>query len=210
MADHMRRHAGRIDARPGSHVVQDAPKALPRQMTGGAGGGKQPARAFVGNRPAQRAGPVGPIADPQPFRKRRPGRSGQRDHAFLAALAPDQQHGRIAPAGRDRQRDQFTDAHSGGIEQLDQAIVHVFYNIGRYMEHSSILSNLEKALEADRHNQQLLFLYARLLLDMGEEEAEVQAVVDELRRLFPRSRQTVEAYFARASQGKLRFEDGVY
>lgn len=71
-------------------------------------------------------------------------------------------------------------------------------------------AHLEKALEADRHNQQLLFLYARLLLDMGEEEAEVQAVVDELRRLFPRSRQTVEAYFVRASQGKLRFEDGVY
>ena len=71
-------------------------------------------------------------------------------------------------------------------------------------------AHLEKALEADRHNQQLLFLYARLLLDMGEEEAEVQAVVDELRRLFPRSRQTVEAYFSRASQGKLRFEDGVY
>jgi hypothetical protein len=70
--------------------------------------------------------------------------------------------------------------------------------------------HLEKALEADRHNQQLLFLYARLLLDMGEEEAKVQAVVDELRRLFPRTRQTVEEYFTRASQGRLRFSDGVY
>ncbi len=70
--------------------------------------------------------------------------------------------------------------------------------------------HLEKALEADRHNQQLLFLYARLLLDMGEDEANVQAVVDELRRLFPRTRQTVEEYFTRASQGRLRFEDGVY
>ena len=70
--------------------------------------------------------------------------------------------------------------------------------------------HLEKALEADRHNQQLLFLYARLLLDMGEEEARVQAVVDELRRLFPRTRQTVEEYFTRASQGRLRFSDGVY
>ncbi len=70
--------------------------------------------------------------------------------------------------------------------------------------------HLEKALEADRHNQQLLFLYARLLLDMGEEEVKVQAVVDELRRLFPRTRQTVEEYFTRASQGRLRFSDGVY
>lgn len=70
--------------------------------------------------------------------------------------------------------------------------------------------HLEKALEADRHSQQLLFLYARLLLDMGEEEAKVQAVVDELRRLFPRTRQTVEEYFTRASQGRLRFSDGVY
>ena len=70
--------------------------------------------------------------------------------------------------------------------------------------------HLEKALEADRHNQQLLFLYARLLLDMGEEETKVQVIVDELRRLFPRSRQTVEEYFSRASQGKLRVEDGIY
>ena len=46
--------------------------------------------------------------------------------------------------------------------------------------------HLEKALEADRHNQQLLFLYARLLLDMGEEETKVQVIADELRRLFPR------------------------
>lgn len=71
-------------------------------------------------------------------------------------------------------------------------------------------AHLEKALAADRHNQQLLFLYARLLLDMGEDTAKVQAVVDELRRLFPRSRQTVEEYFARASKGALRFDAGVY
>lgn len=71
-------------------------------------------------------------------------------------------------------------------------------------------AHLEKALAADRHNQQLLFLYARLLMDMGEDTQKVQAVVDELRRLFPRSRQTVEEYFARASKGELKFEDGVY
>jgi len=70
--------------------------------------------------------------------------------------------------------------------------------------------HLEKALAADRHNQQLLFLYARLLLDMGEDTEKVQAVVDELRRLFPRTRETVEEYFSRASKGKLVFDEGVY
>ena len=66
--------------------------------------------------------------------------------------------------------------------------------------------HLEKALAADRRNQQLLFLYAQLLLDMDEDMAKVQEIVDELRQLFPRSRQTVEEYFARASQGKLTFD----
>ena len=71
--------------------------------------------------------------------------------------------------------------------------------------------HLEKALAADRHKQQLLFLYARLLLDLGEEPEKVKRVVDELRRYFPRSRQKVEEYFAKASKGKVRFEsDGVY
>ena len=71
--------------------------------------------------------------------------------------------------------------------------------------------HLEKALAADRHNLQLLFLYARLLMDLDEEPEKVKAVVDELRRYFPRSRQKVEEYFAQASKGKMRFEtDGVY
>jgi hypothetical protein len=70
---------------------------------------------------------------------------------------------------------------------------------------------LEKAWAADRHNLQLLFLYARLLMDLDEEPEKVKAVVDELRRYFPRSRQKVEEYFAQASKGKMRFEtDGVY
>lgn len=66
-------------------------------------------------------------------------------------------------------------------------------------------AHLEQALAKDRHNQQLLFLYARLLLDLGEEPQKVKAVVDELRRYFPRSRQKVEEYFAQASKGKMRF-----
>ncbi len=70
---------------------------------------------------------------------------------------------------------------------------------------------LEKALAVDRRNQQLLFLYARLLLDLGEKPAKVEKVVDDLRRYFPRSRQKVEEYFAEASKGKMRFDaDDVY
>ncbi|MBT5328381.1 MAG: tetratricopeptide repeat protein [Gemmatimonadetes bacterium] len=71
--------------------------------------------------------------------------------------------------------------------------------------------HLEKALAVDRRNQQLLFLYARLLLDLGEKPAKVREVVDDLRRYFPRSRQKVEEYFAEASKGKMRFDaDDVY
>ena len=71
--------------------------------------------------------------------------------------------------------------------------------------------HLEKALAVDRRNQQLLFLYARLLLDLGEKPAKVREVVDDLRRFFPRSRQKVEEYFAEASKGKMRFDaDDVY
>ena len=72
-------------------------------------------------------------------------------------------------------------------------------------------AHLERALARDRRNQQLLFLYARLLLDLGEPVEKVQPVVDELRRYFPRSRQKVEEYFAQASRGEMRFqEDSVY
>ncbi len=71
--------------------------------------------------------------------------------------------------------------------------------------------HLEKALAVDRRNLQLLFLYARLLLDMGEDVATVQELVEELNRYFPRSREKVEEYFGEASKGKMRFgEDGLY
>ncbi len=68
--------------------------------------------------------------------------------------------------------------------------------------------HLEKAMAVDRRNLQLLFLYARLLLDMGEDVEQVQAVVEELSRYFPRSREKVEQYFAEASKGKMRFGGG--
>jgi hypothetical protein len=71
--------------------------------------------------------------------------------------------------------------------------------------------HLEKAMEVDRHHLQLLFLYGRLLLDLGEDVEKVREVVDELGRSFPRSRQKVEEYFTEASKGKMQFaEDGVY
>ena len=72
-------------------------------------------------------------------------------------------------------------------------------------------AHLERAMEVDRRNLQLLFLYARLLLDMGEDAKKVQAVVEELNRYFPRSREKVEQYFGEASKGKMRFgEDDLY
>ncbi|MDE2736871.1 MAG: hypothetical protein OXI72_20925 [Gemmatimonadota bacterium] len=71
--------------------------------------------------------------------------------------------------------------------------------------------HLEQAMEVDRRNLQLLFLYARLLLDMGEDAKKVQEVVEELNRYFPRSREKVEQYFGEASKGKMRFgEDDLY
>ena len=66
-------------------------------------------------------------------------------------------------------------------------------------------AHLEQAMEVDRRNLQLLFLYARLLLDMGEDVEKVQAVVEELSRYFPRSQEKVEQYFGEASKGKMRF-----
>ena len=66
--------------------------------------------------------------------------------------------------------------------------------------------HLEKALEGNPRDQSLLFMYARLLLDMGEDPQKVRAVVEEIRRYFPRSRQKIEDYFERASKGQIRFE----
>ena len=48
---------------------------------------------------------------------------------------------------------------------------------------------------------------ARLLLDQGETPEKVKAVVDELGRYFPRSREKMEEYFAQASKGKIKFEE---
>lgn len=69
-------------------------------------------------------------------------------------------------------------------------------------------AHFEKALAVERRNLNLLFMYARLLMDLGEEPDRVKAVVDEIRRYYPRSRQEVEEYFSRASKGEIRFEQG--
>ena len=68
---------------------------------------------------------------------------------------------------------------------------------------------LESTLAVERRNQGALFLYARLLLDLGEDPDKVKGVIDELRSLFPKSREKVAAYFEQASKGRLRFGDRV-
>jgi len=65
---------------------------------------------------------------------------------------------------------------------------------------------LEQAIQMGRHDQNLLFLYARLLLDLNEDPAQIKAIVDELSRDFPRSRDKIENFFSQASKGKIRFE----
>ena len=65
---------------------------------------------------------------------------------------------------------------------------------------------LEKAMAVDPHKQALLFLYARLLLDLNEDPRRVRAVVAEIRRNYPRSREQVTDYFKHASKGAIQFD----
>lgn len=76
---------------------------------------------------------------------------------------------------------------------------------GRFQE---ARQHLEQALQAKGRDQGLLFLYAQLLLDLGEDPEKVKKVIDELRYYFPRSREKVESYFERASKGKISFAKG--
>ena len=50
---------------------------------------------------------------------------------------------------------------------------------------------LEKSLEIDRYKQELLFLYARVLLDIDESPEKIRAIVEEMGREFPTTRETV-------------------
>ena len=65
---------------------------------------------------------------------------------------------------------------------------------------------LETAMKIEPRDQQLLFLYARLLVDLKEDPEKVRDIVDQLGRYFPRSRDDVEEYFRQATGGVLRFE----
>jgi tetratricopeptide (TPR) repeat protein len=79
---------------------------------------------------------------------------------------------------------------------------------GRFQE---ARQHLEQALRTGHRDQGLLFLYAQLLLDLGEAPERVREVVDEIRRYFPRSREKIEDYFERASKGRISFaKEGIY
>ena len=67
--------------------------------------------------------------------------------------------------------------------------------------------HLEKSLAINRRSEALLFVYARLLLDMGEDPAVVRPIVEEVRRDYPSSREKVEKYFKQASNGEISFDD---
>ena len=67
--------------------------------------------------------------------------------------------------------------------------------------------HLEKALEINRRNEALLFVYARLLLDMDADVDEIRPIVNEIRRDYPRSREKVEEYFKNASGGEISFDE---
>ena len=65
---------------------------------------------------------------------------------------------------------------------------------------------LERAMEIEPRDQQLLFLYARLLVDLQADPEQIRDVVDQMRRYFPRTRDDVEAYFKQATDGAVRFD----
>ncbi|HCL28792.1 MAG TPA: hypothetical protein DIC52_10185 [Candidatus Latescibacteria bacterium] len=65
---------------------------------------------------------------------------------------------------------------------------------------------LETAMAIEPRDQQLLFLYARLLVDLKEDPERVREVVEQISRYFPRSRDDVEAYFQQATEGAIRFD----
>jgi predicted Zn-dependent protease len=92
--------------------------------------------------------------------------------------------------------------------QANMLMAQALIEKGRFQEARQYL---EQALRARGRDQGLLFLYARLLLDLGEDPEKVRQIVDEIRRYFPRSREKIEAYFEQASKGRISFaEEGAY
>ena len=125
------------------------------------------------------------------------------------------QHGHLAPATDRRGKPQL---HGEALHELATVLLELYPHeaepnllMGRALVQQGKLEEglrlFEKSLAINRHNQTLLFLYAQLLLDLGRDPDEVGAVVDEIRRDFPRSRDRVEDYFRRASKGQIQFEE---
>jgi tetratricopeptide (TPR) repeat protein len=69
---------------------------------------------------------------------------------------------------------------------------------------------LEAAMAINPRDQQLLFLYARLLVDLKEDPEQVRAVVEQMGRYFPRTRDDIEAYFEDATNGAIQFDSKSY
>ena len=121
MAQDVGRDARRAD--PGGHrdILQQAVEPLPGQVAFLCPRGEQEPR---GRHAALHADLfLGRIAAGQPRGQRFLRGGAERDHAFLVALAADQQHRRIAAGGRDRQADQLADPHAGSVKQFHQAAV---------------------------------------------------------------------------------------
>lgn len=92
--------------------------------------------------------------------------------------------------------------------QANMLMAQALIEKGRFQE---ARQHLEQALRTGYRDQGLLFLYAQLLLDLGEAPEKVREVVDEIRRYFPRSREKIENYFERASKGRISFaKEGIY
>jgi hypothetical protein len=69
---------------------------------------------------------------------------------------------------------------------------------------------LEAAMAIEPRDQQLLFLYARLLVDLKEDPEKVRIVVEQMGHYYPRTREDIEAYFEDATDGAIQFESKSY
>ncbi len=115
MAQRVRRDLGGRDAASTAMSLISGKEAVPRQVPRLAARGKEEAaRPALGPRPRRRRSRSSQAA------RAVAGGGRQRHHPLLAALAPDQQHARIAPRRGQRQGDELGHPHPGGVEQLHQ------------------------------------------------------------------------------------------
>ena len=118
MPQRVRRDRRRREAGLDGEVLDEAEEPVPGQVPGLAPRGKEEARDRLA-RLARRL--FGRIALGQPVGHGRAGGRREGHHPLLAALAPHEQHARIAPRGRDGQADELGHPHAGGVEKLHQA-----------------------------------------------------------------------------------------